>query len=106
MSATTSSDPDPRPDAKRRRLSIDTKLANTLTVPPLGSASSTSTVSPTAAGPDTKLELQFLHLDPVLSSHLARQKMSMVGRGVIEFIHPAERERQSPTMIRSRGNAS
>ena len=43
----------------------------------------------------SKLELVFVHLDPVLSVHLARQKMSLMGRGVIEFIHPAERERES-----------
>lgn len=93
-SGTSTGDGVGEPSAKRRRLSIDTSLANTLAVPPLGSASSNSTISPTSAGPNAKLELQFLHLDPVLSSHLARQKMSMVGRGVIEFIHPAERERE------------
>ncbi|GFZ50895.1 hypothetical protein JCM24511_08653 [Saitozyma sp. JCM 24511] len=42
--------------------------------------------------PGSKLELVFIHLDPVLSVHLARQKMTFIGRGVIEFIHPAERE--------------
>ena len=41
------------------------------------------------------LELVFVHPDPVLAVHLAAQKMSMMGRGVIEFIHPAERERES-----------
>jgi hypothetical protein len=44
--------------------------------------------------PGSKLELVFIHLDPVLSVHLARQKMTFIGRGVIEFIHPAERERE------------
>jgi hypothetical protein len=47
---------------------------------------------PEVAG--SKLELVFIHLDPVLSVHLARQKMTFIGRGVIEFIHPAERERE------------
>lgn len=42
--------------------------------------------------PGSKLELVFVHPDPVLAVHLARQKMSLMGRGVIEFIHPAERE--------------
>ena len=50
---------------------------------------------PNPSIPNSKLELVFVHLDPVLSVHLARQKMSLMGRGVIEFIHPAERERGS-----------
>jgi hypothetical protein len=33
-------------------------------------------------------------MDPVLSVHLARQKMSLMGRSIIEFIHPHERERE------------
>lgn len=44
--------------------------------------------------PGSKLELLFVHPDPVLGAHLAKQKMSLMGRGVIEFIHPAERERE------------
>lgn len=44
--------------------------------------------------PGSKLELEFLHPDPVLGAHLAKQKMSLMGRGVIEFIHPHERERE------------
>ncbi|RXK35270.1 hypothetical protein M231_07468 [Tremella mesenterica] len=39
-----------------------------------------------------RLELVFVHPDPVLGAHLARQQYSLMGRGVIEFIHPAERE--------------
>ncbi|KAL1413355.1 hypothetical protein Q8F55_001114 [Vanrija albida] len=39
-----------------------------------------------------KLELKFVYMDPVLATHLAAQKMSMLQRGVIEFIHPGERE--------------
>ena len=35
-----------------------------------------------------------MHPDPVLGVHLARQKLSLMGRGVLEFIHPAERERE------------
>ena len=45
--------------------------------------------------PGSKLELVFVHPDPVLGAHLAKQKMSLMGRGVIEFIHPSERERES-----------
>ncbi|WVW85505.1 hypothetical protein I302_107543 [Kwoniella bestiolae CBS 10118] len=40
----------------------------------------------------SKLELRFAHPDPMLSLHLSKQKLSMMGRSVIEFIHPAERE--------------
>ncbi|KAK4688302.1 hypothetical protein P7C73_g1812, partial [Tremellales sp. Uapishka_1] len=47
---------------------------------------------PTPANPYQKLELDFVHPDPVLGVHLARQQMSLMGRGLIEFIHPAERE--------------
>lgn len=46
-----------------------------------------------AAG-NPKLELKFVYMDPVLGAHLAAQKMSMLQRGVIEFIHPGERERE------------
>lgn len=42
-----------------------------------------------------RFELDFVHLDPVLSVHMRMQSMSMLGRGVIEFIHPEERERES-----------
>ncbi|WVR09500.1 hypothetical protein IAU60_006568 [Kwoniella sp. DSM 27419] len=47
---------------------------------------------PDGSSPGTKLELEFVHPDPVLGVHLAKQKLSMMGRGVIEFIHPHERE--------------
>ncbi|WRT68518.1 uncharacterized protein IL334_005494 [Kwoniella shivajii] len=40
----------------------------------------------------SRLELEFVHPDPMLGFHLAKQKLSMMGRSVIEFIHPAERE--------------
>ncbi|WWC63411.1 uncharacterized protein I303_106012 [Kwoniella dejecticola CBS 10117] len=40
----------------------------------------------------SKLELKFVHPDPMLGYHLSKQKLSMMGRSVIEFIHPAERE--------------
>ncbi|KAK6910787.1 hypothetical protein I203_104820 [Kwoniella mangroviensis CBS 8507] len=40
----------------------------------------------------SKLELRFVHPDPMLSLHLSKQKLSMMGSSVIEFIHPAERE--------------
>ncbi|CAD6577881.1 MAG: hypothetical protein TREMPRED_002057, partial [Tremellales sp. Tagirdzhanova-0007] len=36
--------------------------------------------------------LVFIHLDPVLAVHLGKQSATFLGRGVIEFIHPAERE--------------
>jgi len=51
---------------------------------------------PDPAVSGSKLELVFVHPDPVLSTHLAKQKINFLGRGVIEFIHPAERERESP----------
>lgn len=41
-----------------------------------------------------KFELDFIHLDPVLAAHMRTQSLSMMGRGVIEFIHPDERERE------------
>ena len=37
----------------------------------------------------------FVHLDPVLAVHMAAQKMSLLGRGILEFIHPGEREGMS-----------
>ncbi|WWC90603.1 uncharacterized protein L201_005539 [Kwoniella dendrophila CBS 6074] len=40
----------------------------------------------------SKLELRFVHPDPMLGYHLSKQKLSMMGRSVIEFIHPGERE--------------
>ncbi len=33
-------------------------------------------------------DLDFLYLDPVLSAHMATQGMSMLDRGVTEFVHP------------------
>ena len=45
--------------------------------------------------PAGRLDLQFVQMDPVLSAHLAKQKMSLMGRGIMEFIHPHERERAS-----------
>ncbi|WWD19178.1 hypothetical protein CI109_103636 [Kwoniella shandongensis] len=42
--------------------------------------------------PQQKLELEFVHFDPVLDAHLSKQKMSMMKRSVLEFIHPNERE--------------
>ncbi|WVQ95069.1 hypothetical protein IAU59_002161 [Kwoniella sp. CBS 9459] len=57
---------------------------------------STSSASAPAAengpGPNTKLSLEFVHPDPILGYHLGKEKLSMMGRGVIEFIHPHERE--------------
>lgn len=49
---------------------------------------------PNPAVPGSKLELVFVHPDPVLGVHLAAQRLSMMGRGLLEFIHPAERERE------------
>jgi hypothetical protein len=51
-----------------------------------------------------RFELDFVHLDPVLSVHMRVQSLSMLGRGVIEFIHPEERERESE--IQSAGGIS
>ncbi|WVQ72101.1 hypothetical protein IAR50_001646 [Cryptococcus sp. DSM 104548] len=39
-----------------------------------------------------RLDLEFVHFDPILDAHLSKQKMSMMGRQVLEFIHPHERE--------------
>ncbi|ORY35717.1 hypothetical protein BCR39DRAFT_511725 [Naematelia encephala] len=41
---------------------------------------------------NAKPELGFVHPDPVLAVHLGKQAVSFIGRGVLEFIHPAERE--------------
>ncbi|KAJ9117596.1 hypothetical protein QFC22_004446 [Naganishia vaughanmartiniae] len=49
---------------------------------------------PDQSDPKSKFELEFIHLDPVLSAHMRSQSLSMLGRGVIEFIHPEERERE------------
>ena len=48
---------------------------------------------------DSQLELKFVHPDPVLGSHLARQQMSLVGRDMLEFIHPTEVDRESVMMM-------
>jgi len=63
------------------------------------SNSSTDTPGSSTNEPVTKVkrkrfELDFVHLDPVLSVHMRMQSMSMLGRGVLEFIHPEERERE------------
>jgi hypothetical protein len=47
---------------------------------------------------NSQLELKFVHPDPVLGSHLARQQMSLVGRDMLEFIHPTEVDRESMVM--------
>lgn len=44
---------------------------------------------------ESKLALKFVHPDPVLGAHLARQQMTMVGRDMLDFIHPSERDRES-----------
>ncbi|KAJ9119461.1 hypothetical protein QFC24_005694 [Naganishia onofrii] len=49
---------------------------------------------PDPSDPKSKFELEFIHLDPVLSAHMRSQSLSMLGRGVIEFIHPDEREQE------------
>jgi hypothetical protein len=49
---------------------------------------------PDPADPKSKFELEFIHLDPVLGAHMRSQSLSMLGRGVIDFIHPEERERE------------
>lgn len=48
---------------------------------------------------ESKLALKFVHPDPVLGAHLARQQMTMVGRDMLDFIHPDERDRKFPTPI-------
>ncbi|ORX38454.1 hypothetical protein BD324DRAFT_358459 [Kockovaella imperatae] len=42
--------------------------------------------------PGSRFDLLFVHPDPVLSVHMAAQKMSFLGRSLLSFIHPAERE--------------
>ena len=64
--------------------------SNSSTTPPRP-----STIEPTTKAKRKRFELDFVHLDPVLSVHMRMQSMSMLGRGVIEFIHPEERERES-----------
>lgn len=44
---------------------------------------------------ESKLALKFVHPDPVLGAHLARQQMTMVGVDMLDFIHPNERDRES-----------
>lgn len=53
---------------------------------------------PDPSDPKSKFELEFIHLDPVLGAHMRSQSLSMLGRGVIEFIHPEERERKCPVL--------
>jgi hypothetical protein len=63
--------------------------SNSSTTPPR-----LSTIESTTKAKRKRFELDFVHLDPVLSVHMRMQSMSMLGRGVIEFIHPEERERE------------
>ncbi|OCF44025.1 hypothetical protein I317_02133 [Kwoniella heveanensis CBS 569] len=56
------------------------------------SASATADNGGPGPGPNTRLSLEFVHPDPILGNHLGKEKLSMMGRGVIEFIHPHERE--------------
>lgn len=50
-----------------------------------------------SAGPDggSNLELKFVYLDPVLNTHLGRQSHGVINHGLIDLIHPTERERES-----------
>ncbi|ODO11145.1 hypothetical protein I350_01748 [Cryptococcus amylolentus CBS 6273] len=50
------------------------------------------TPNPDPAITTPRLDLEFVHFDPILDAHLSKQKMSMMGRQVLEFIHPHERE--------------
>lgn len=36
-------------------------------------------------------ELRFMYLDPVLTSHLEEQADVLLGRSILEFVHPDER---------------
>jgi hypothetical protein len=45
-----------------------------------------------APGGGTKLELKFVYLDPVLSTHLGPQHLGVLNHGLIDLIHPSERE--------------
>ncbi|BEI86371.1 hypothetical protein CcaverHIS002_0606580 [Cutaneotrichosporon cavernicola] len=45
-----------------------------------------------APGGGGQLELKFVYLDPVLSNHLGPQSMSVLNHGLIDLIHPDERE--------------
>ncbi|KAG7528115.1 hypothetical protein FFLO_06407 [Filobasidium floriforme] len=57
-----------------------------------GATTTTTTTTNPVGRKRKRFELDFVHLDPVLSVHMRMQSMSMLGRGVIEFIHPEERE--------------
>jgi len=61
---------------------------------PNGTSAPVNSNSNPAGRKKKRFELDFVHLDPVLSVHMRTQSMSMLGRGVIEFIHPEERERE------------
>ena len=39
-------------------------------------------------------ELDFVYLDPILSEHMKDQGNPMIGRGLLEFIHPEVRQRE------------
>ena len=39
-------------------------------------------------------ELEFVNLGPVLSQHMKKEADLMLGRGLMDFIHPEERERE------------
>jgi hypothetical protein len=68
---------------------------STPTFDPLATGTNGNTINkPTLRPKRKRFELDFVHLDPVLSVHMRMQSMSMLGRGVIEFIHPEERERE------------
>ena len=58
-------------------------------------------VTPQYSDPNTdkQFDLVFVHVDPVCSAHLARQRLSLIGPGVMEFIHPGERERESGAVV-------
>ncbi|KAK8854676.1 hypothetical protein IAR55_003415 [Kwoniella newhampshirensis] len=58
------------------------------------SSSTTTTTDPSSSSHHRQqnLQLEFVHFDPVLDAHLSKQKMSMMKRNVLEFIHPNERE--------------
>lgn len=50
--------------------------------------------SSTGPGGSTQLELKFVYVDPVLSTHLGPQTATFLNRGLIDLIHPSERERE------------
>ncbi|GMK57516.1 hypothetical protein CspeluHIS016_0403500 [Cutaneotrichosporon spelunceum] len=69
---------------------------STITIPSLGQVRCYWALLVPHYGPapdgGSQLELKFVHLDPVLSSHLGPQSAGVLNHGLIDLIHPGERE--------------